>query len=284
MPEIASEPSPLEPRKFRSPEAIDAAILKLRRRIQELEQLDVRAMVLNDSATLSVAKSNVRETLREVFGVNSPEYREHGFIDIWDGPMPMGMSVPERIQGGERGRGQVIGILNGLVGRLEGKKADFADSGLLSLRLPSSSNEEIEEEGTAWHSQGRGQAALESLRDMIRASRLGIYRILEPSLGQSRNPNMTGREHEEQTASPLESDIPIPQERSQDKTTMPDTKKAFGLLTLDEICDIYVQRVLARCGGNCVSTAKILGINLTSLDRYRMRHKRRIEARRDETV
>jgi hypothetical protein len=43
------DPTPIEPREFRSIDEIDAGISKLERRIQDLKQLDVAAAVLNDS-------------------------------------------------------------------------------------------------------------------------------------------------------------------------------------------------------------------------------------------
>ena len=71
------EPPLLEPREFRSPEEIEAAIAKLRRRVEELEKLDVKAAVLNHSGAEDVARSNVRTTILDIFGENSLEYREH---------------------------------------------------------------------------------------------------------------------------------------------------------------------------------------------------------------
>jgi len=124
-----SEPPPLEPREFRSPEEIDAAIGKLKRRIQELEQLDMKEAVLHHSGADDVARSNVRDTIRDIFGINSSEYREHQHIDIYAGGLAMGMSDGEFIQGKERGRVHVIGILNGLIGRLEEKRGDL-DAGV----------------------------------------------------------------------------------------------------------------------------------------------------------
>ena len=119
------EPPPSEPREFRSPEEIDSAIMKLSRRIQELESLDVKAADLNQTGAVEVARSNVRETIRDVFGSTSPEFREHEHIDIWEGPLYMGMSDFEFTQGRDRGRRQVIGILNGLVARLKEKREDL---------------------------------------------------------------------------------------------------------------------------------------------------------------
>jgi uncharacterized protein (TIGR02391 family) len=119
------EPPPLESREFRSPEEIDAAIAKLRRRIQELEKLDITAALSQHTGADTTAQSNVRESIREVFGATSPEFDEHKYIRIWAGPQGFSMSRMEVIRGMELGRGQVIGILNGLIGRLEEKRADL---------------------------------------------------------------------------------------------------------------------------------------------------------------
>jgi uncharacterized protein (TIGR02391 family) len=120
-----NEPPPLEPRDFRSLEEIDFAIMKLNRRIQELKLLDVKAGVLNEDGRTEVARSNVRETIREVFGLNSPEYTEYKYIDLWEGPVFMGMDNSQIIQGTDRGRRKVIGILSGLIDRLKEKREDF---------------------------------------------------------------------------------------------------------------------------------------------------------------
>ncbi|HET6863193.1 MAG TPA: TIGR02391 family protein [Pyrinomonadaceae bacterium] len=120
-----ADPPPPEPHEFRSPEEVDSAIGKLNRRVQELEKLDVRSAVLNHTGAVKVIRSNVRETIREVFGSNSPEFDEHQYLDIWGGPMHMGMHHGEIVQGTERGRVEVIAILKGLIGRLEEKRSDF---------------------------------------------------------------------------------------------------------------------------------------------------------------
>ena len=80
-------PPPLELREFRSVEEIDSAIAKLERRVHELNDLDISAAVMNDSGADDTARSNIRATILEIFGPNSPEFREHRYIDIWAGPM-----------------------------------------------------------------------------------------------------------------------------------------------------------------------------------------------------
>ncbi|MGB2665143.1 MAG: TIGR02391 family protein [Candidatus Acidiferrum sp.] len=124
MAKRADTPAPGS-REFRSPEELDSVIGKLNRRVDELEKLDVRAAVFNHTGAVKVARSNVRETIRAVFGSNSPEFAEHQYLDIWAGPMHMGMHDREIVQGTERGRGEVIAILKGLIGRLEEKRFDF---------------------------------------------------------------------------------------------------------------------------------------------------------------
>lgn len=124
-----SDPPPVEPRVFRSVEEIDSGIAKLERRIRDLEQLDVRAAVHDDTGADDVVRSNVRESIREVFGANSPEFREHEHIRIWAGPMYVDMDPHQVVEGTERGRRQVIGILNGLIGRLKERKEELGGAG-----------------------------------------------------------------------------------------------------------------------------------------------------------
>jgi uncharacterized protein (TIGR02391 family) len=120
-----SDPPPIEPREFRSPEEIDIAIGKLHRRIEQLESVDIPTSVARNNAAVSVCRSNIRDTIREVFGPNSPEFKEHGHVEIWVGAFQRGMSVPAIISTTQRGRVRVVGILKGLVARLEERKSDL---------------------------------------------------------------------------------------------------------------------------------------------------------------
>jgi uncharacterized protein (TIGR02391 family) len=133
-PKRPAPPPPLEPRQFRSAEEIDVAIAKIRRRIQELALVDIVGSIQRETGAVSVAESNIRETIRDVFGTNSPEFKEHEHIELWAGPVYMNMPQPALIGSMERGRTMVTGILNGLVGRLQEKKADLtAGTTLLPL-------------------------------------------------------------------------------------------------------------------------------------------------------
>lgn len=126
------EPPPIEPRDFRSAEEIDRGMAKLERRIKDLAELDIQAAVLQDTGAVTVAESNIRETIREVFGPNSPEFHEHQYLDIWAGGLRVGMPRSEIIEKKARGRERVTGILNGLIGRLKEKREDFGTGGAVA--------------------------------------------------------------------------------------------------------------------------------------------------------
>src|SRR5438105_4832761 len=85
---------PVTPRQFTSQDEIDRGITKLQRRLAELEALDVGAAVAGDTGEIGVIESSLRETIRDVFGGNSPEFREHEYIRIWGGSMGVNMSTP----------------------------------------------------------------------------------------------------------------------------------------------------------------------------------------------
>jgi uncharacterized protein (TIGR02391 family) len=123
------DPEPIEPRVFKSVDEIDAAIAKIGRRIRDLEELDVAMAARNHNGADTVVTSDVRETIREVFGTNSPELNEHKHIDLWGGALYMGMPEEEVIESQERGRQQMITILNGLISRLKERREDLAGAG-----------------------------------------------------------------------------------------------------------------------------------------------------------
>lgn len=122
-----SDSAPLEPRVFRSPEDIDRAIAKLERRIEELAALDMRSAYSANSGADDVAISNVHETMREVFGTDSPEFHEHQKLELWAGDAFVNMSDEDIIQRMEAGRVKVTGILSGLIGRLKEKREDLSE-------------------------------------------------------------------------------------------------------------------------------------------------------------
>ena len=119
-------PAPeIEPRIWQTTDEIERAIAKLQRRISEMDQLNVQESLAGGDATEKVAVSNIKETIREVFGQNSPEFREHEHIRMWSGGMWGGMIDHEKFQAKEDGRKVIIGVLKGLIGRLNEKKEEL---------------------------------------------------------------------------------------------------------------------------------------------------------------
>lgn len=103
------------------------SIEELERRVQDVERLDARTAVVDHTGAEEVLASDIRETIREIFGSNSPEFREHRHLQIWAGPMWMSMPVEEIVRGTEKGKDQAVIIINGLIRRLREKRVDLAD-------------------------------------------------------------------------------------------------------------------------------------------------------------
>lgn len=119
------EPPQVVPKEFKSADEIERAIAKLERRIKELETFDSAAPVLHKTGGDEIVASNVRETIRELFGTNSPEFQEHQCLQLWSGPMFMNMPRDDVVQGIDRGRRKTIAILRSLTDRLKEKLEEF---------------------------------------------------------------------------------------------------------------------------------------------------------------
>jgi predicted nucleotide-binding protein len=120
-----NDPPPLEPREFRSPHEIDVAIKQLTRRIGDLQSLDVPRAWTQKTGEIEAVTNALRSTILEIFGENSTEYRQYKFIEIWEGPMQMGMDDHSIVSGTILGQRKVVGILNGLIRRLKEKQEDM---------------------------------------------------------------------------------------------------------------------------------------------------------------
>jgi uncharacterized protein (TIGR02391 family) len=117
-------PPPPEPqaRQFTSAREIDQSIFKLRRRYEEVEALD---RVRFDDQRVDNAESNIVSTIRDVFGPNSAEFREHQYHRISYGPMYINQPEGYSQECFVAGRVRTLGMLNGLIERLNEKKADL---------------------------------------------------------------------------------------------------------------------------------------------------------------
>ena len=118
------EPPPIEIRQFRSREEIDLAIERLRRRAEEVRGLDPRQVPHEDQRVRNV-EQNISNAILEVFGPHSPEYRDHQYHRIWHGGMYVNMSDEYIQQCFANGIPQTVTMLDGLIGRLEERRAEM---------------------------------------------------------------------------------------------------------------------------------------------------------------
>lgn len=116
---------PPVPNVFKTEQEIERAIAKIAKRIEELDRLDIEVAFHAKDGSVEIVESNIRNTIRDVFGEGSPEFQEHQFIEIWSGSLYTGMSRNERLSGEIAGRKVVLNVLKGLVGRLKEKAEDL---------------------------------------------------------------------------------------------------------------------------------------------------------------
>jgi uncharacterized protein (TIGR02391 family) len=119
----APTPPPIQSRDF-SPEEIERGIARLKRRIGDVREFNpaVAANPQDESATLLAR--DVRDTIRDVFGPNSPEFHDNSFLRIWAGPMGVNMPHERVVEGYLAGQATTIQLLERLIKRLEEKRED----------------------------------------------------------------------------------------------------------------------------------------------------------------
>jgi len=115
------------PKTFASIGEIETAISQLSRRVEQVSNLR-REGVRFGGPEHRAAQSAVRATVLEVFGPSSPEYSEHQYHEIWDGPKYPDMDPEEEQECFTAGIAQTEGMLQGLIARLEEKKLTVPQS------------------------------------------------------------------------------------------------------------------------------------------------------------
>jgi|688.fasta_scaffold182196_1 predicted nucleotide-binding protein len=130
----SSQPPPVEIKVFTLPE-IDLGIAKLRRRLAEVEGIDPRTVRYDDPRVDSV-ESNVRSSIREVFGPNSPEFRENEYHTLRVGPLRFNASNHELQQNLVNGIPAGKAMLENLIARLEEKRQDMKGAPSSSVTHP----------------------------------------------------------------------------------------------------------------------------------------------------
>ena len=120
------EPDPMETRDL-PPEQIDRAMVKLGRRIDEVQELKSQGARWNGAQT-RVVETTVRDTVRDVFGPRSPEFRDFGHFEIRHGPVRIGLEDDEYQESFLLGITDASTLLEGLIHRLEERKEDLVDA------------------------------------------------------------------------------------------------------------------------------------------------------------
>jgi uncharacterized protein (TIGR02391 family) len=105
-------------------EEIDRGIDRFLRRILEVKALESQGLSY-DNVKVKMAESNVRETIRDVFGSKSAEFHEFQDHCIWEGTYKTSDLTPIKQVKFRRGIPQTLSILQGLIDRLEEKKANL---------------------------------------------------------------------------------------------------------------------------------------------------------------
>jgi uncharacterized protein (TIGR02391 family) len=116
-------PPPIQSRDF-TLDDIESGIRKLKRRIDEVKALNPQ-VVRYDDAQVESASRNIRADLIDIFGQNSPEYLAHGSHSVGY-PLSVTMEDYEYQPAFVEGLPNTVGMLEGLVRRLEEKREDLA--------------------------------------------------------------------------------------------------------------------------------------------------------------
>ena len=108
-------------KQWKSEDELNDAVSALMYRIETLQAPSVRIDIQNNSPNIKVLESGFRNTVREVFGAQSPEFAEFGHIEMFQGPLRGGMPISEIIEARLRGREYFVMIAAELIGRLQQK-------------------------------------------------------------------------------------------------------------------------------------------------------------------
>jgi uncharacterized protein (TIGR02391 family) len=114
----------IEEKVFTTLEEVDQAIVKLTRRLEEVEALDPHRIRYDDPSKTSAAQ-NFSAAVLAIYGVNSPEYRRYRYHRIQHGSEYIGMGDRERQENFAEGIKHTAEAIKNLIRGLEERKADF---------------------------------------------------------------------------------------------------------------------------------------------------------------
>jgi len=124
------EPPPVVVKEFTVQE-INIGIEKLKRRIAEVQQLDPSKVSYDDAEVDNIEK-RIRETIREIFGPSSPQFKDYEYLAIWHEVevdySPWHGEESSQYSGQKKfaaGIPQTVKKLQGLIAWLEEKRKDL---------------------------------------------------------------------------------------------------------------------------------------------------------------
>jgi predicted nucleotide-binding protein len=117
------EPPPIQIRKLTAQE-VDIGIAKLRRRIEEIQRFGTD-QVPHDDGQKESAEARVRNMICEIFGENSPQFRDNQHFEIHKGLLFAGASSTEHQKWFMDGIPPAVALLKGLISELE-EQREFA--------------------------------------------------------------------------------------------------------------------------------------------------------------
>lgn len=115
----SAPPPPPDIREFRDTSEIDRAVGKLQRRIADIDALKTDG-VRWDDARVDNVQHDVRDTIRDVFGSGSPQFRRLEYFKIDDSPGEMVGMFEDLDELSERTQAEFVSQIPGATTRIEG--------------------------------------------------------------------------------------------------------------------------------------------------------------------
>lgn len=113
------------PLQHETEEELSEGIRKLMYRMSALGAPSLKNDIRANAVSVSVQESAFRNTIREVFGADSPEFEEFGNLQMLHGPLRIGMSPGEMALARLRGRDYMVQVISELIQRLQQKTIEL---------------------------------------------------------------------------------------------------------------------------------------------------------------
>lgn len=114
----------IQAKQFESIEEIDRGISRLNRRIEEVRALDPK-QIRWDSQFVQNARDNIRKDILTIFGENSPEHRDHQYLEIVGRVNHVSPEEWEHEENFVKGIPESVTLIQGLIKRLEEERELF---------------------------------------------------------------------------------------------------------------------------------------------------------------